>query len=58
MNLPIRKLMFYWDDTVRAQGWVVHVHCFLMAPSVLSLFLVFKGGGGRIKNEFYGFTYI
>lgn len=59
MTLPIRKVMSYWDETVRAQGWIVHLmRCFLMLPCVFSLFQVVKGDGGKVKNELYGFTYI
>lgn len=59
MTLPIRKEMFYWDETLCAQGWIVHLmRCFLMVACVFSLFQVFKGGGGRVKNELYGFIYI
>lgn len=59
MTLPIRKVMFYWDASVYTQGWIVHfTRRFLTLPCVFSLFLVFKGGGGRVKNELYGFIYI
>lgn len=59
MTLPIRKVMFYWDDCAHAQGWIMHLmRSFLMAPCVYSLFLVFKGVGGRVENKLYGFIYI